>query len=63
MNMDNETITVVTEAERVAVEDALLTKVGGSGPLACGREGNSPYSPEYVIYGPKKPVNEDSGWR
>jgi len=52
MNEMNEKIRVVSEAERNAVEAALLAKVGGEKPLAEGAAGNSPYSPEEVVYGP-----------
>lgn len=51
--MSNEATKTVTEAERQAVEAALLAKVGGEKPLAYGAAGNSPYSPEDVVYGPE----------
>ena len=43
-------IKAVSEAERTAVEAALEERFGEK--IADGRGGNSPYSPETVIYGP-----------
>ena len=51
--MNNDTIKTVTEAERNAVEAALLEKTGGEKPLADGAASNSPYSPQEVVYGPE----------
>ena len=42
----------VTESERAAVEAALLAKFGRERPLADGKEGNSPYDPQTVVFGP-----------
>jgi hypothetical protein len=44
----------VSEAERSAVETTLLEKFGTEKPLSFGAAGNSPYSPEAVVYGPDK---------
>jgi len=41
---------VVTEAERAAAEAAIAERFGDSGVRIVGRSGNSPYSPETVIF-------------
>jgi hypothetical protein len=44
---------VVAEAERASIEKALAKTLGVERPLSEGSEGNSPFSPQTVVYGPR----------
>lgn len=45
-----DTAKVVTEAERAAAEAAITERIGDDGIRIVGRSGNSPYSPETVVF-------------
>lgn len=49
---------VVTEAEREAAEAAIAERFGDNGLHIVGRSGNSPYSPETVIFLPDASASE-----